>query len=587
MRRSASPNCNFKKLLFQKYLNKVLIMGRIFGGNSAVVLAMLFLQKNLMRLKGGNMYHEISSVSEFIKHINFLKDFYSENVYFDTSDQERIYPKYTKAKQEIINKFSNLQGEPVSDTSTLFQDNKLFYFRGQSNYKFNLVSSSFRSMTNLWESYNVEIDVDRKKEAKSKFINEAKKEEKIMKSVLGERPESFSSCNTMFEKLTIMQHYGIPTRIMDLTGNPLIALYFACEDVVNNPNVKCVLNSKYYCPNTDPNDGSVFLFCQHNNKICDFNSDKVRLLSNLSLMEEFDFCGINNYFDVIISEMIRPLYEYINIIFSDSIKQKINKEFTQFYAANNFEKLKAIVDNELGIMKKSKISFINIDRSTQNDIKTIYNYITKHQTKTQYNYLKLLPDRTLIQDILCEHLEDNTNISNQMISNHLNFIVLTIKKINELYSCDFCSKYPNCKEKLLDLVRSEKTHFEDRIKVTDLNWWYVVRSIKNNPRIQQQDGNFIITPNKYHVDDLYKPFTIETKRFDTETGAEIIPDVPAKNQQLLDIQYSNDAYIHKIKIPASSKEKIINELANMGINHSTIYPELHEFAKYIKYKFNV
>ncbi len=39
-------------------------------------------------------------------------------------------------------------------------------------------------------------------------------------------------CDT-FEVLIKMQHYGIPTRILHLTGNLLQALYFACEDSSN------------------------------------------------------------------------------------------------------------------------------------------------------------------------------------------------------------------------------------------------------------------------------------------------------------------------------------------------------------------
>jgi len=54
-------------------------------------------------------------------------------------------------------------------------------------------------------------------------------------------PEEFSD-KSAFDVLCKMQHYSIPTRLLDFTSNPLVALFFACKD--NNSDDGDVENGK-------------------------------------------------------------------------------------------------------------------------------------------------------------------------------------------------------------------------------------------------------------------------------------------------------------------------------------------------------
>lgn len=50
----------------------------------------------------------------------------------------------------------------------------------------------------------------------------------MYQEMLRRSPQAFQDCKTTFERLVKMQHYGLPTRLLDLTQSPLVALYFAC-----------------------------------------------------------------------------------------------------------------------------------------------------------------------------------------------------------------------------------------------------------------------------------------------------------------------------------------------------------------------
>lgn len=56
------------------------------------------------------------------------------------------------------------------------------------------------------------------------------KERTLISELRRVRPEEFDGL-TDFDALVKMQHYGLPTRLLDMTHNPLVALYFACEGI--------------------------------------------------------------------------------------------------------------------------------------------------------------------------------------------------------------------------------------------------------------------------------------------------------------------------------------------------------------------
>ena len=51
-------------------------------------------------------------------------------------------------------------------------------------------------------------------------------ESRLYHELLIECPEEFEKCPSHLEKLVKMQHYGLPTRLLDITGNLLVGSVF-------------------------------------------------------------------------------------------------------------------------------------------------------------------------------------------------------------------------------------------------------------------------------------------------------------------------------------------------------------------------
>jgi len=54
-------------------------------------------------------------------------------------------------------------------------------------------------------------------------------EKDIIREIISRYPYDFDQDQTTFDRLSRMQHYGIATRLLDITTNPLAALFFSLE----------------------------------------------------------------------------------------------------------------------------------------------------------------------------------------------------------------------------------------------------------------------------------------------------------------------------------------------------------------------
>lgn len=89
--------------------------------------------------------------------------------------------------------------------------------------------------------------------------------------------DEFADYLSPVQRLAKLQHYGIPTRLIDVTVDPLIALFFASMDSEKDVN----------------NDGYVYVYSQ---TVHDLESKSVKLLSLLAMVNSYDIENIQKQY---------------------------------------------------------------------------------------------------------------------------------------------------------------------------------------------------------------------------------------------------------------------------------------------------
>ncbi len=141
--------------------------------------------------------------------------------------------------------------------------NEILLFRGQSDVAFKLMPSIGRNR-------RIACDIS--------IFNE---ERNLIEMAKFKLPEIFHDNLQPLELLALLQHHGIPTRLLDITENALVALYFAC----------CSDNDK---------DGEVFAF--KNNELDVTNYPVTNAVADSYRFSRGTFCTLDLFYGAVVSQ---------------------------------------------------------------------------------------------------------------------------------------------------------------------------------------------------------------------------------------------------------------------------------------------
>ena len=400
------------------------------------------------------------------------------NQYFEDNEITSL-ADYVKKVEEL---YSILEKEDRDNKENMVNnedyDRRELYFRGQDNIEYgNMCPSLFRNN----ERYEYEANM----------IND----------FIAKYPDLFKDCQNNVDRLALMQHHQLPTRLLDLTTNALIALYFAVEKDNCKDGVVYVFNNFY---NEDFVDKalnvsfseldvshSIFKFLRIKSSKRDSFSDQVEIETSLARMKRKDSKGF-------IKEVMK-FYEGLSKYYSAKNQKVYWKDVYEEYLQNLHRQQHKCSFKDICMCNTKKI--LNLYDDFNNAIPTIRLYHAIERDSGNFDHIinpvemylpKIVTPRIIDQRIknqqglfmLVPFIFDNKGVGTESLLTKtqrlINTLLYTRRDVHTGKDKAIAFRIPCCKKKKLrkelsnigiskSFIYPDATHYAEDIADSYLN----------------------------------------------------------------------------------------------------------------------
>lgn len=361
-----------------------------------------------------------------------------------------------------------------------------------------------------------------------------KKEHLLFRDMVAHEPQDFSQCKSALDYLVQMQHYGLPTRLLDVTTNPLVALYFACQPA-GDTTVSGIVNAAWDAGYGLAREAENYALDDPDASPCVSNNDKLEeILSSVGVLAGVLTAANTKYQEDPIGDRM------IGCIVNSLV--------------NEFPDLAESIRGGVDAGRKAAIEAGPKDGAVY--LFSVPENRVKHYDSDTVSVLSNLAK--------CGEIEINIDQNEGLAT-----------KLKEEEDVQMRHEDPSLKafnnkdgiQKLLCQIQEEKPYFQPLIDPFDLCRTFLVKAKYANPRIINQVGAFFLFGLKLTV-------TLWWKDLSKGKGKEV-PMLPA--------QWVKKKFI----IPKKFKADILEELKLLGITDSYIYSGMEQYAKVLKEKYEL